>query len=268
MVNSNPNPRFESPHLAAWQPKSSDGMVQLAMVLTNSTTTRRLWQSAVSLFSPLAEKIPPLAFVAHLTEALPDKTKDPEGAQRYEQQIETQMLNLPLTRQLKADPQYQMVRAWETVLKEKETSGKRRGEGLTAQTLHVPGGISTQPVVFTDPKARKSVAIVHVGRRLTGFPMLIHGGVLAALMDEALGRVAFLGLGSPAVTANLKLDYTAVTIAHQFIVLRTQCNDVNLDKKKACVTGTIENLKGKKLAQASGIFVIPKKFSLKRLEMA
>lgn len=178
------------------------------------------------------------------------------------------MLNLELVKTLQKDPRYQFARAWENITNgTPEFLANRLGHGLTSQTLQVPGGIATQPAVFTDPVAQKSIAIVHVGRRITGFPMIVHGGILAALLDEALGRVAHLALGAATVTANLKMDYLGLTIAHQFIVLRTECDKIDEVKRKAFVSGTVETLKGKILVKSSGLFVVPKQITLTKHKM-
>ena len=196
----------------------------------------------------------------------------------YTKVIETEMMNLPLVKQLLADPRYEFNRAWEeqqqkAIASPPEAASKddvsstsnRSGEIFTAQTLQVPGGISAHPIVFVDRETKSSIAIVHVGRKVTGFPMIVHGGILATLLDEALGRTAFLGFpGGVGVTANLRVDYKAPSVAHQFLVIRTHCDEVNEKKTKALVSGTVETLKGKILVKSNAIFVVPKQFTLKR----
>lgn len=237
-----------------------------------ATKTPVLWSKTLSLFSNIAYRIPPIAFYKNVTSILPDARKDPLGASIYAKKIETQMMALPIVKKLQLDPKYEMVRAWNesaTKIKSENASKSpaRSGEIFTAQTLKVPGGIPALPIVFTDLESRKSIAIVHVGRRVTGFPMLVHGGVIATLLDEGLGRVAILGFPvGAAVTANLKVDYLAMTIAHQFIVVKTQCDQINEAKTKANVSGTVETFKGKVLAKSTAIFVVPKKFTIRKME--
>jgi len=98
---------------------------------------------------------------------------------------------------------------------------------------------------------------VHVGRGLCGHDGNVHGGLLATLMDESLGRQAIVNLPERvAVTVNLNIDYKAPTKADQFIVIRTQLDEVK--GRKAVVSGTIEDLEGTLLVKAKAVFVQPK----------
>lgn len=252
-----------------------------------------LWGSTLAAGAYIGYTLPPFALLRRLTEEyLPDRHKDPLGTRMYTKLIESEMMGLPLVKSLKSDKRYEMSRAWEslapTIHEEAAaavvTSGgsqtqvdptpetqqqqqQRTGKIFTAHTLSVPGGMSAPPLIFTDHDTQSTIIIVHVGRKLTGFPMIVHGGILATLLDEALGRTAFLGFpGGVGVTANLQLQYKAPSIAHQFLVIRTQCEAVNDKKTKAVVKGTVETLKGKLLVKSSAVFVVPKRFRLKRLE--
>lgn len=234
-----------------------------------------------ALFSNIANRIPPIAFLKHAISPLPDAQNSPLAANIYTKLIEKQMFALPIVKKLQSDSRYQMTRSSEAFANLENLQGPNSSKsdnagvdcknmkiarsgsmGFTADTLIVPGGISTLPLVFTDVNAKSAITIVHVGRRVTGFPMLVHGGILATLLDEALERVAVLGFpANLAVTANLKLDYLALTIAHQFLIIKSHCDEINNTKTKALASGTVETIKGKPLVSASGIFVAPKTFS-------
>ncbi|CAN6606079.1 hypothetical protein TRVA0_003S00980 [Trichomonascus vanleenenianus] len=201
---------------------------------------------------------PPFRILRLVTEhELP--TKGSLAAGEYSDRLEMELLSLPLVKKLQCDGDYHMYRAW-------SHRGTRRDDDrlksvFTAGTLRTPGGLSVTPLVFVNEKAKSTVSIVHCGRLLTGFPMIVHGGVLSTLLDEALGRTAFLSFDqSTGVTANLKINYRAPTLAHQFLVVRTWTDDTA--GNKANVRGTIETTQGKQLVQASGLFVVPKKFQL------
>lgn len=229
--------------------------------------TYTAWAAALAASAYIGYKVPPFALLRRVTEhELPDQKKDPLAARLYTKVIETEMMNLSLVKELQKDSRYKMSRAWEGPSYE-PIEDNRTGEVFTANTLQVPGGIAAQPVIFTDKDTLSSVIIVHVGRKVTGFPMIVHGGILATLLDEALGRTAFLGFpAGVGVTANLKLQYKAPSIAHQFLVIRTKCDEVNETGTKALVSGSISTLKGKLLVKSDSVFVVPKQFRLKRLE--
>lgn len=59
---------------------------------------------------------------------------------------------------------------------------------LSGYTLRGPGKFAVPPLVFTTKDKRESVLVVHVGGGLCGHEGVVHGGLLATVMDEALGR--------------------------------------------------------------------------------
>lgn len=68
----------------------------------------------------------------------------------------------------------------------------RRVNSLTAGALRGAGRLALPPLVRARNDEKEAVAIVHVGRGLCGHDGIIHGGLLATLMDEALGRIVRL----------------------------------------------------------------------------
>lgn len=180
--------------------------------------------------------------------------------------LEHELFALPIVKKLQEDPNNVLYRAWSGPHYQTSPDEKpwRKGQVFTANTLHQPGGIAAKPVVFANNTDKTITAIVHVGHRVTGFPSIVHGGVLATLLDETLGRTAFLSLPEQTgVTANLKLKYKNPTFAHQFIVIRTETEKV--DGKKVKVKGRVETLNGKTLVEAEALFVVPKKIKLRKI---
>jgi acyl-coenzyme A thioesterase PaaI-like protein len=79
---------------------------------------------------------------------------------------------------------------------------------------------------------------------------IVHGGLLATLLDEALARTAINNLPDKiGVTANLSLNYRAPTKADQFIVIRTTL--VEKKGRKAVVSGRVEDMEGTVLVEAT-----------------
>ncbi|KAG7133294.1 hypothetical protein HYQ45_008493 [Verticillium longisporum] len=99
---------------------------------------------------------------------------------------------------------------------------------------------------------------------MCGHPRIVHGGLLATLLDEGLARCCFDALPSKvAVTARLEVNYRKPTPAGTFVVLRAETQRV--EGRKAWVAGRIETLvdetKGEKpvvLVEANGLFISPK----------
>jgi hypothetical protein len=69
---------------------------------------------------------------------------------------------------------------------------ERRVNSLTGGALRGPGKLGLIPFVRARRDESEAVAIVHVGRGLCGHDGIVHGGLIATLLDEALGRVVRL----------------------------------------------------------------------------
>ena len=76
---------------------------------------------------------------------------------------------------------------------------RARGPARTqpdGDTLKGPGKIAISPLVRARHDAKENWMFIHVGRALCGHEGVIHGGLLATLLDESLARVVsvlFLG---------------------------------------------------------------------------
>lgn len=80
---------------------------------------------------------------------------------------------------------------------------ERRVNSLTAGALRGPGRLALPPLVRAKRDESEGWVFVHVGRGLCGHDGVIHGGLLATLLDESLARVVspFFYLASFDITA-------------------------------------------------------------------
>ncbi|GAA5969229.1 hypothetical protein JCM3765_007250 [Sporobolomyces pararoseus] len=128
---------------------------------------------------------------------------------------------------------------------------------LSGYSLKGPHKFAIPPLVFTSPDKKEAVFVLHVGKGLCGHEGVVHGGLLATVLDESLGRTALLNLPTNiGVTATLNLKYKKPTFAAQYIVIKTQL--VDQKGRKAWVKGRIENTEGENLVEAEALFVEPK----------
>lgn len=131
------------------------------------------------------------------------------------------------------------------------------------------------PLQFAHDKGESLTSVFYLGPHLCGHPGIIHGGLLATLLDEGLARCCFPALpNGVGVTANLKIDYRKPVKAEKYYVLRAET--YRLEGRKAWVRGWIEELgeaegvsgreeegmegkgRGRKLVEAEGLFVEPR----------
>jgi acyl-coenzyme A thioesterase PaaI-like protein len=141
---------------------------------------------------------------------------------------------------------------------------KLRAQNLTGGTLMGPDKIAVPPLQFSTNDGSSFVSFQYLGPALCGHPGIVHGGLLATLLDEGLARCCFPALPNKvAVTASLKIDYKAPCMAGQVVVLRAETTKV--EGRKAWVKGWLETLadegKGEKsvvLTEGEALFIEPR----------
>jgi acyl-coenzyme A thioesterase PaaI-like protein len=172
--------------------------------------------------------------------------------------IEREMLSHPLAQQLLADPKYIASRPH---LKIPEAL---RSQNLTGGTLLGGDKIAVPPLQFHTSDGSSFVSLQYLGPALCGHPGIIHGGIVATLLDEGTARCCFPALPNKVgVTASLKIDYKNPTFSGQIVVLRAETTKV--EGRKAWVKGRLETLVdeakgevGKVLAEAEALFIEPR----------
>ncbi|KAG1736118.1 HotDog domain-containing protein [Suillus paluster] len=181
---------------------------------------------------------------------------DPESPQSiaYTAALEQSLQTLPLLTSLRAKPDAD---EWYETRPYVNYAEQFRVNSLTAGALRGPGKLALPPLVRARRDESEAVVIVHVGRGLCGHDGIIHGGLLATILDESLARTAIINLPDKiGVTANLSINYRAPTFADQFIVVRISL--VDKAGRKSKVSGKVEDLKGNVLVEAHATFVQPK----------
>lgn len=169
--------------------------------------------------------------------------------------IESYIQSHPLTQSLRASHVYVESRPH---LRLPET---HRKHSLTAGTLRGPGLIPVPPLVFCE-EGKKLVSISYLGTDICGHIGVVHGGLLATLMDEGMAKCCFSALPNKiGFTARLTVNYRAPAPAGSFVVMKAEVAKV--EGRKAWVKARIETLGegvegGKVLAEGEGLFVEPK----------
>lgn len=156
---------------------------------------------------------------------------DSAGRRLHAKLIETEMSNLSIVRRLNKDSGFESIQNGTHV--------------YTNSTLQVPGGINVAPRVYRSKESGETVAVYHVGYKVTGFPFIVHGGILATLLHETFSTDAEAGWK----IKNLDIKYRAPSLANQFLVVRSH------KKKDGSVEGSVQNAHGKVLVEASADFI-------------
>ncbi|RPB01836.1 hypothetical protein L873DRAFT_1675164 [Choiromyces venosus 120613-1] len=175
--------------------------------------------------------------------------------------------NNKTVKELRANPAYAEVRPWSSLAEE------QRKTKLTAGLL-AGNGLIQYNRIWVNGRDGSTVLVLGLGRRLAGYPETIHGGLIATIIDEALGRTALNVLPTRnVVTAKLTLTYKRPTPAqrpsellptpNEFIVLRTWV--VERTDRKATVQARLEDSEGRTLVESDAIFVVPRGWKLDEL---
>jgi acyl-coenzyme A thioesterase PaaI-like protein len=147
---------------------------------------------------------------------------------------------------------------------------------ITSGPMAGSSGLAFQRV-FHNASTGEVVSIVYFGAALSGWPGVVHGGALATLLDESLGRCALLRFPSrTGVTANLEMRYRAPTLTNDFYVIHATpvvsegdevvgTDGTRKSDRKLWVNGTLASEKGKIYVEAKALFVVPKGFELRPL---
>ncbi|KAJ4296838.1 hypothetical protein N0V90_006886 [Kalmusia sp. IMI 367209] len=181
--------------------------------------------------------------------------------------IEKQIFEHPLTRSLLQDEKYTPSRPHLKI------PAQLRAQSLTGGTLLGEDKIEVPPLQFSTEDGTTYVSLQYIGTALCGHPGIIHGGLLATLLDEGLARCCFPALPNrAAVTASLKVDYKAPAMAGQVLVLRAETTRV--EGRKAWVKGRLETLvdesKREKpivVTEAEALYIEPKMAKENALEI-
>ena len=185
--------------------------------------------------------------------------------------INALILSHPLSQSLRADPRFSESRPHMKI------PPQARANNLTGGTLLGEDKVVVPPLTFAEEGGKSYVSLQYLGSALCGHPGIVHGGMLATLLDEGLARCCFPALPNQVgVTASLNISYKKPCRAGQVVVLRARTTKV--EGRKAWVEGWIETLgevrdeeeeevgavmvrkvgEGEKLCSAEALFIEPK----------
>ena len=174
----------------------------------------------------------------------------------FARDVDDYIRNHPLAIELRSKPDYSESRPHLKV------PPSARSHNLTAGTLMGPGKVIVPPYAWSERGGKSLVTISYLGTDLCGHAGIVHGGLLATILDESLARCCFAALPNRiGMTANLNINYRAPVPAGSYIVLRAKT--VKVDGRKAWVEGCLESLvtEGEKpilYAEATALFIEPR----------
>lgn len=158
------------------KPSSSKGTLSYALLGTtlvaSAYTLGALYP--IDLFTVISPRVAP-----------PPPPPDHPDALALVERLEREIHELPLLRKLQAMPDsadWYKSRPYASLREE------RRVNNLTAGALRGAGRLAIPPVCWAKKDESEAYIFVHVGRGLCGHDGIIHGGLIATLLDETLAR--------------------------------------------------------------------------------
>ncbi|KAK3330636.1 HotDog domain-containing protein [Apodospora peruviana] len=134
--------------------------------------------------------------------------------------LHEQAAKLPVVKQLAADPAWESWEAYNTL------SPDHKAQHIMAGTLAGSRGVGGFQRVFHNKSTGELVSVVFFGGATVGWPGVVHGGLLATILDESCGRAAFKHWGGMSgMTAKLELKYVRATLANGFYVVTARPRD-------------------------------------------
>src|SRR5271170_6528759 len=118
------------------------------------------------------------------------------------------------------------------------------------------GGANARGMKLTfeqDDAARKIIGRFRLGAEYQGAFGIIHGGVIAVVLDEVMGKVCRFR-GVRAVTAEMNIEYLKPVWVDADLVVEGY--EVEMKGRKLFLAGEIRDVSGKVLARGKGRFVI------------
>jgi uncharacterized protein (TIGR00369 family) len=120
--------------------------------------------------------------------------------------------------------------------------------------VYGPGSPIAPPMVATEAPGGRAVGRVTVGKPHEGPPGLVHGGVVATLLDHVLAR-AVRGSGRGGLTATLTVGYRRPVRLGVPLVATAEVDSVDGRRTTARALLVAEDDPGTTLAEAEGVFV-------------
>ncbi|KUI58990.1 putative mitochondrial membrane protein FMP10, partial [Cytospora mali] len=178
--------------------------------------------------------------------------------------------HLPIVKQLLSDPDWSSNHheAYEGLAL---ASRPRR---ITTGALGGSRGVGGYQHVWRNGKTGEVVAVVYFGTGTIGWPGVVHGGVIATILDEHSARAAVRDLsasGKGPLTAKLDITYKNPTLSSDFYVVRANAvpeealapEEKGKRGRKVWVDARIETVEGRVCVESRALFVAPKGVELR-----
>lgn len=168
------------------------GRICFSTASSTLATRSRTWTTfmAVTAASLIAGTLgaiyppPPISILFPRPAPAPPAPDIPESL-AYIATLEEDLQALPIVKEHRARED---AKDWYEIRPYQNYPEERRVNNLTVGALRGPGKLALYPLIRAKRDESEAMAILHLGRGLCGHDGIIHGGLLATLLDETLAR--------------------------------------------------------------------------------
>jgi hypothetical protein len=129
-----------------------------------------------------------IAFISPKTAPAPPSDANSPAALAYTADLESQLKSLTLLKMHRSRANADL---WYETWPYLHFPEERRVNSLTARVLRGPGKLAFAPLLRSKDES-KTIAFIHVRRGLCKHDGIVHGGLLATLLDETLARTVWV----------------------------------------------------------------------------
>ena len=104
-----------------------------------------------------------------------------------------------------------------------------------------------------DPDRKRCTCTFRLGKRYSGPPAHCHGGIIATILDDAMGKLNKL-FDVVAVTAKMTVEYRKPVPLYQ--TLRVESHHISKRGRRLTHVAEISNQQGTVLARSRGTFIV------------
>ena len=115
----------------------------------------------------------------------PPRDPDSPDSLEYTARLEQKLQTLPALNALRSNKDAD---EWYETRPYQHYPEERRVNSLTAGALRGPGKLALFPLIRVKKDESESYVFIHLGRGLCGHDGIIHGGLLATILDESIAR--------------------------------------------------------------------------------
>ena len=131
------------------------------------------------------------------------------------------------------------------------------------QDTFLADGDRVRIAYFRRPDERALYAKAWFGKKTMGPPGHVHGGAMAATLDEAMGAAAWMN-DLQCVAATIKISFLSMLPIESETIVEAHIDRV--EGRKIHLRSTLSDVSGKVVAQGTGLFIVLRADQLRALE--